>query len=108
LAYNDFNSSHIPSKFDKLANLSYLNLSNAGLAGQIPIVISRLTRLVTHDLSGNYGTWETAHYLTLRNPNLNMLLQNLSELIELHLDNILISAQGKEWCRVLSSSLPNF
>ncbi|XP_059429430.1 receptor-like protein 7 [Corylus avellana] len=44
LAYNDFNLSHeIPLEFDKLVNLSYLNLSNALFVGQIPIAISRLT-----------------------------------------------------------------
>ncbi|KAK7826923.1 lysine histidine transporter-like 8, partial [Quercus suber] len=44
LAYNKLNSSQIPSRFDELTNLSYLNLSNAGFAGQIPIAISNLTR----------------------------------------------------------------
>ncbi|XP_062171108.1 receptor-like protein 6 [Alnus glutinosa] len=108
LADNDFNSSQIPSQFDKLANLSYLNLSNAGFAGQIPIAISRLTRLVTLDLSLQYYPYRILYPpLTLENPNLNMLVQNLSELMELYLDGIAISAQGKEWCRVLSSSLPN-
>ncbi|XP_062171107.1 receptor-like protein 6 [Alnus glutinosa] len=101
LAYNYFNYSQIPSQFDKLANLSYLNLSYAWFAGQIPIAISRLTRLVTLDLSSNY------YSLYLENPNLNMLVQNLSELIELHLDGVAISTQGKEWCHALSSSLPN-
>lgn len=100
LAYNNFNFSHIPSKFYKLANLSYLNISNAGFAGQILIAILHLTRLVTIDLSLNYK-------LYLENPNLNKLIQNLLELIELHLDDVVILAQGKEWCQVLSSSLPN-
>jgi Leucine-rich repeat (LRR) protein len=99
LAYNDFNNSHIPSEFDKLTNLTYLNLSNAGFEGQIPIAISHLTRLVILDLSFND--------LYLENPNLNMLIQNFSELMELHLDGVLISAQSNEWCRALSSSLPN-
>ncbi|XP_021820450.1 receptor-like protein 12 [Prunus avium] len=44
LAYNNFNNTQIPPKFDKLTNLSYLNLSNAGFVGQIPIEISQLTR----------------------------------------------------------------
>lgn len=108
LAYNNFNSSQIPSQFDKLANLSYLNLSNSGFAGQIPVAISRLTRLVTFDLSGDYNLFDTGHFLlTLENSNLNMLIQNLSKLMELYLDGIAISAQGKEWCHALSSSLPN-
>ncbi|XP_034695041.1 receptor-like protein 7 [Vitis riparia] len=106
LANNSFNSSQIPSGFDKLGNLTYLNLSDGGFSGQIPIEISHLTRLATIDLSSIY-------YLTgipklkLENPNLRMLVQNLKELRELHLNGVNISAQGKEWCQALSSSVPN-
>ncbi|XP_020421476.1 leucine-rich repeat receptor protein kinase MSP1 [Prunus persica] len=101
LAYNNFNT-QIPSKFDRLTGLSYLNLSNAGFVGQIPIEISHLARLVTLDLSTFYFPGP----LKLENPNLNVLLGNLSELIELHLDGVSISDQGTEWCEVISSSLP--
>nr|POE65334.1 receptor like protein 30 [Quercus suber] len=45
--------------------------------------------------------------LKLENPNLATLVRNLSELQELYLDGVNISAQGKEWCQALSSSLPN-
>ena len=41
-AYSFYGSS-IPPAFGNLTNLSYLNLSNAGFEGQIPIEISRLT-----------------------------------------------------------------
>ena len=99
LAYNDLSSSAIPSQFGRLTKLSYLNLSNAGIIEQIPIEISRLTRLVTLDLSINK--------LDLKNPNLAMLVQNLTRLTELYLDRIPISLQGNEWCQALSSSLPN-
>ncbi|KAH1123382.1 hypothetical protein J1N35_006542 [Gossypium stocksii] len=47
LAYNEFKPA-FPSAFDELENLSYLNLSHAGFEGQIPIEISRLTRLLKH------------------------------------------------------------
>ncbi|KAK6245097.1 hypothetical protein QUC31_011506 [Theobroma cacao] len=102
LAYNSFNST-IPSTFDELANLSYLNLSNAGFKGQIPVAISRMTRLVTLDLSTLNFPGDVQ--LKLENPNLRMLVQNLSKLEELHLDGVNISAQGKEWCQAISASL---
>jgi hypothetical protein len=66
---------------------------------QIPIAISRLRRLVTLDLSNNY--FLKTPLLKLENPNLNMLVQNLSELIELHLDDLSMSVQANEWCQVL-------
>ena len=105
LANNSFNSSQIPSGFDKLGNLTYLNFSSAGFSGQIPIEISRLTRLVTMDFSILY--FPGIPTLKLENPNLRMMVQNLIELRELYLNGVNISAQGKEWCRALSSSVPN-
>ncbi|XP_059428709.1 receptor-like protein 30 [Corylus avellana] len=76
LAHNNFNGSQIPSEFEKMTNLSYLNLSNAGFAGQIPIEISRLTRLVSLDLSAVYFPDTTT--LKLENSSLNVLVQNLT------------------------------
>ena len=104
LAYNNFNSSEIPSGFDKLGNLTYLNLSNAGFSGQIPIEVSYLTRLVTIDFSIFYFLGLPT--LNLQNPNLTTLVRNLKELRELHLSGVNISAEGKEWCQPLSSSVP--
>nr|XP_011466458.1 PREDICTED: receptor-like protein 12 isoform X1 [Fragaria vesca subsp. vesca] len=104
LAFNNFNYTQIPSEFNKLASLSYLNLSNAGFAGQIPIEISHLTRLVFLDLSTISFLGVTA--LQLEHPNLNQLIGNLSEITELHLDGVNISAPGPRWCQALSSSLP--
>ena len=105
LAYNKLNSSQIPSQFDELTNLSYLNLSYAGFAGQIPIAISNLTRLVTLDLSTL--SFLSVSMLKLEDPNLAKLVHNLSEIKELYLDGVNISASGNEWCQALSSSLPN-
>jgi hypothetical protein len=105
LASNNF-SSEIPSQFDKLTNLHYLNLSNACFTGQIPIAISHLTRLVTLDLSTDDFKCKFRYSLKLESPNLKMMVQNLSELMELHLDRVNISAQGYEWGTALSSSLP--
>ncbi|KAB2621898.1 receptor-like protein 12 [Pyrus ussuriensis x Pyrus communis] len=105
LAYNFFNYTQIPSEFKQLTGLSNLNLSNAGFAGQVPIEISHLTRLVTLDLSTFYLPITPS--LKLENPRLDVLLRNFSELVELYLDGVKISAQGTEWCLAISSSLPN-
>ncbi|XP_065625774.1 receptor-like protein 7 [Quercus suber] len=100
LAYNNFNNSQIPPGFGNLMNLSYLNLSNAGFAGLIPIETSNLERLVTLDLS-------TVSMLKIENPDLATLVQNFGELKELYLDGVNISASRNEWCQALSSSVPN-
>uniref|UniRef100_A0A7N2M7E2 Leucine-rich repeat-containing N-terminal plant-type domain-containing protein n=1 Tax=Quercus lobata TaxID=97700 RepID=A0A7N2M7E2_QUELO len=104
LAYNNFKNSRIPPGFGNLPNLSCLNLSNAGFEGQIPIEISQLTRLVTLDLSTSLLS---DSILKIENPDLAMLLQNFTELKELYLDGVNISAPGNDWCQALSSSVPN-
>ncbi|KAK0584701.1 hypothetical protein LWI29_017397 [Acer saccharum] len=105
LAYNRCNASQIPSRLANLTNLTYLNLSNAGFVGQIPIAISRLTRLVTLDLS--ILSFPGTVLLKLENPNLKVLVQDLTVLRELYLDGVNISANGNEWCQALSFSLTN-
>ncbi|GKV22034.1 hypothetical protein SLEP1_g31938 [Rubroshorea leprosula] len=104
LAYNSFYS-RFPTGFDKLENLKHLNLSNAGFKGLIPLEISRMKSLVTLDLSIDFLM--VGSLLKLENPNLVMLVRNLKEIKHLYLDGVNMSAQGKEWCQALSSSLPN-
>ncbi|XP_027337243.1 receptor-like protein 7 [Abrus precatorius] len=99
LAYNEIHSM-IPLGFHKLKNLRYLNLSNAGFMGQIPIEISYLTKLVTLDLS---STLTPPHTLKLENPNIAMFVQNFTEIKELYMDGIAISVKRKEWSQALSS-----
>ena len=99
LAFNNF-SSVIPSELCKLNNLRYVNFSNAGFEGQIPYEIFHLRRLVTLDLSSSISS---PHSLKLGKPNMAMLLQNLTEITELYLDGIAISAKGQEWFHALSS-----
>ncbi|XP_040372940.1 receptor-like protein 35 [Rosa chinensis] len=101
LADNNFKSSSIPSAIGKLTELRYLNLSDAFFSGVIPIEISRLTRLITLDLSSN------SYPSFAENQNLSMLIQNLTELTELYLDSVVLSGQGSDWCEAISSSLPN-
>ncbi|XP_059428707.1 receptor like protein 22-like [Corylus avellana] len=94
LAFNNFNGSQIPSEFDKLANLNYLNLSNAGFDGQIPMAISHLTRLVTLDL----------HYNSL-NGSIPISLFSLPLLQTLQLSNNQFSGQLNEILNVSSHLL---
>ncbi|XP_062005623.1 receptor-like protein 53 [Rosa rugosa] len=105
LANNNFNYTQIPSQFNKLASLNYLNLSNASFAGQIPIEISHLTRLVILDLSTWY--FPGLPSLKLEQPNLRLVIGNLSEINELYLDGVNISAPETHWSQAISSSLPN-
>ncbi|KAF5762633.1 putative non-specific serine/threonine protein kinase [Helianthus annuus] len=105
IAGNDFHFTQIPSRFGSLASLSYLNLSNSGFSGQIPGELSHLTSLEVLDLSSFFPFENRA--LKLENPNLDMLVQNLTRLRCLYLDNVNISSQKFDWSQKLSSSLPN-
>ncbi|VFQ67419.1 unnamed protein product [Cuscuta campestris] len=55
LSFNDFNSSPIPSAVGNLSSLTYLNLSDSSLTGQIPQQLSNISTLVSLDLSNNLG-----------------------------------------------------
>ncbi|KAL0375372.1 UNVERIFIED_CONTAM: Receptor-like protein 6 [Sesamum radiatum] len=101
-AQNSFSSIDLPFGFGKLKELRYLNLSNSGFSGQIPLDFSNLTRLVVLDLTNTiYSS------LKLENPNLERLIHNFTRLRELYLHGVNISAKGSEWCNAISSSLPN-
>ncbi|KAK4748203.1 hypothetical protein SAY87_014789 [Trapa incisa] len=104
LGFNRFNSTTIPPRIKSLRSLEYLNLSNSGFVGQIPIEMSYLVGLTKLDLSTLY--FRGSPSLKLEDPNLKMLVGRLAEMKELHLDGVNISAAGEEWCRWLSSSLP--
>ncbi|KAM5560520.1 hypothetical protein ABKV19_021604 [Rosa sericea] len=102
-------SQSIPSAVGQLMNLRYINLSQNAYSGKIPIEISCLTKLVVLDISANYF-WSEEFQEPEFNPeipNLHMLVENLTELRELYLDDVQISAEGSEWCQAISSSLPN-
>nr|XP_025635379.2 receptor-like protein 47 [Arachis hypogaea] len=55
LAYNKFISFETRSEFQNLKNLRYLNLSNAGIVGEISKNIFKLSSLQVLDLSDNQG-----------------------------------------------------
>ncbi|XP_039135848.1 receptor-like protein 7 [Dioscorea cayenensis subsp. rotundata] len=84
LANNAFYGSPLPPVgFEKLGDLTYLNLSNSGFAGQIPSGISRLKKLVSLDLSTFF--FEQGE---LNIPDLRVLIEGLSNLKELYLDGV--------------------
>ncbi|EYU41931.1 hypothetical protein MIMGU_mgv1a020447mg, partial [Erythranthe guttata] len=104
LALNYFYGIEIPKRIHNLTKLTGLNLSDAGFTGQVPFEILGLRKLHSLDLSSLYWGDEP---MKLENPNLKMLVQNLTGLRELYLDSIDISAERSEWCQVISSSLPD-
>lgn len=105
LAFNRFNNSEIPKGLQNLTNLAFLNLSNAGFGGQIPIELSTLRSLISLDLSTLFP--DLLHPLKLENPNFMMLVQNLTSLVELNLDGVKISGYPSDWSLTIFSSLSN-
>ncbi|KAM1016137.1 hypothetical protein ACFX13_046611 [Malus domestica] len=82
LSDNNFNSSEVPSRLGHdLSSISYLNLSLSAFSGQIPSEISKLSKLSTLDLSQNNG-------LELRKSNMRILVQNLTNIKQLHLNDV--------------------
>ena len=91
----------IPQEISKLSQLTYLNLSYGAYTGQVPIEISKLVKLVVLDLS------IPSMSSSMENPNLAIIIQNLTNLSELYIDQTDVSIIGNKWAQALSSSLPN-
>ncbi|KAJ4772857.1 Receptor-like protein 12 [Rhynchospora pubera] len=107
LAYNSFYNVTLPEiGFERLSNLTHLNLSNAGFVGQIPIGISQLTNLVLLDLSTFYLNVQSNYFLYLSKPNIKTLLVNLTKLQVLFLDGVNISTNGSQWGLAVSQLGP--
>ncbi|XP_050279757.1 receptor-like protein 6 isoform X4 [Quercus robur] len=98
LALNDFHGSAISSKFGGFANMTHLNLTDSSVAGNVPSEISHLSKLVSLDLSWNYG-------MRIETPSLKRLVQNLTHLTELVLDDVNMSFVPPNSFMNLSSSL---
>ncbi|KAE8680880.1 Detected protein of unknown function [Hibiscus syriacus] len=114
LAGNNFNTTLPSYGFDKLPNLTHLNLSSSCFHGQIPVEISYLTRLVSLDLSYQDDCYRINQYydddlatLKLEKPSFKTLIKNLKFLRELHLDGVDISSQNSKWCEATSLVLSN-
>ncbi|KAL0389160.1 UNVERIFIED_CONTAM: Receptor like protein 22 [Sesamum calycinum] len=82
---------HNLSSLSGLRYLKKLNLADNDFGG-VPIEVSLMRRLVSLDLSSLFSNY----VLKIENPNLTMLLQNLTGLRKLYLDGVNISAQGIE------------
>ncbi|XP_020086855.1 receptor-like protein 12 [Ananas comosus] len=107
LAYNLFDQIPLPQLgFEALANLTRLNLSNSGFVGQVPASISRLSNLVSLDLSTFYLNERPNSSLYLRDPTLRTLIANLGRLQFLYLDGVEIAADGPGWCGAVAASAP--
>ncbi|XP_028070531.1 receptor-like protein 6 [Camellia sinensis] len=93
LAFNDFNFSTISPDFGSFPSLTHLNLSYSNFTGPIPSKICHLSKLVSLDLSYfNYypqNPYDSSYSLArLEQHTFNMLLRNLTQLRELHLDSL--------------------
>ncbi|KAF8023753.1 hypothetical protein BT93_F1061 [Corymbia citriodora subsp. variegata] len=97
LSDNYFVGSHILSNLSTFAKLTHLNLSNSIFSDTIPGEISRLSKLVSLDLS-NID-------LELENSVFVMLVQNLTTLRKLVLDEVDMSMVSPKSFANLSSSL---
>ncbi|XP_028115872.1 receptor-like protein Cf-9 [Camellia sinensis] len=85
LAFNYFGMSPISSEFSRFTRLTHLNLSLSSFSGKVPIEVSFLSKLVSLDLSYNYG-------LRLEEPGFELLVQNLTKVRELNLRDVYISS----------------
>ncbi|XP_027941340.1 receptor-like protein 7 [Vigna unguiculata] len=96
LAYNDFSGSSLSSGIGDLVNLVHLNLSYTVIKGDVPSTISHLSKLVSLDLSNNWGSVDDPMpmYLSIRIDayTWNKLITNATKLREIHLDGIDMSS----------------
>ncbi|PRQ44376.1 putative leucine-rich repeat-containing, plant-type, leucine-rich repeat domain, L [Rosa chinensis] len=110
LAYNNFYGSSIPSAIGKLANLrlKVLDVSDNDISEdgglkfekpQTPIEVACLKRVKVIDLSDNDISEDGEE------PNLGTLIQNPTEITELNLDGLDLSAEESDWYQTISSSL---
>ncbi|XP_028116795.1 receptor-like protein 7 [Camellia sinensis] len=102
LAYNDFDYSCIPSEIGHLSGLTSLNFSSSVFSCQIPLKISKLSKLVSIDLSFNVDS-SNAGGLKLEKPGLRSLLQNLTNLKVLRLNDVSISSEVPDTLANLTS-----
>ncbi|XP_048433255.1 leucine-rich repeat receptor protein kinase EMS1-like [Pyrus x bretschneideri] len=118
---NNFNGP-IPKEMGEFKSLYFLNLSSNSFTGLSPPQANG-----NHPNSRDEIDWDLISVeigfvsgfavvrwthrgirkIPVESPNLSMLFHNLTDLIELYLDGVNISAQGIKWCQAISSSHPN-
>ena len=117
LGWNNFNLAELPSiGFERLTNLTSLNLPNTNFSGQVPHKIGHLTNLVSLDLSVSFEILELPgdSYMVefpdnigqLAVTNFTSLVANLGNLRELNLGFVDLS-QSNDWCDALSMYAQN-
>ncbi|KAL3733183.1 hypothetical protein ACJRO7_022673 [Eucalyptus globulus] len=107
LAFNNFRTSPILPELSVFAELRHLNLSHSNFSGLVPGEISFLSKLVLLDLSqiSKHDYMLLAQSPEIENTGFKILVQNLTELRELNLDFIDMSAVSLTSFVNLSSSL---
>ncbi|CAD6247467.1 unnamed protein product [Miscanthus lutarioriparius] len=110
LSKNDFGGSCIPAAgFERLSVNFY---------GQIPIVIGKLSSLISldissiHNIDGGdidtlYNVVDSYSLLVLQEPSFETLVSNLTNLRELYLDAVDIASGGEDWARTLGKYVPH-
>ncbi|KAF2907130.1 hypothetical protein DAI22_12g072900 [Oryza sativa Japonica Group] len=118
ISWNDFSASKLPAiGFEKLAELTHLDLCTTNFAGRVPVGIGRLKSLAYLDLSTTFFEDElddennvTYYYSEtmsqLSEPSLETLLANLTNLEELRLGMVNMSSNGARWCDAIARSSP--
>ncbi|XP_021281925.1 receptor-like protein 12 [Herrania umbratica] len=105
LSFNDFRNSKISAGFGSFGNLTHFKLSNSRFSGQVPSDISRLSKLISLDLSSFKPLIPDESQLKLETTALERLVQNLDEVQEFYLDGINMSSVDPSYLTNLSSSL---
>ncbi|EOY09870.1 Receptor like protein 53, putative [Theobroma cacao] len=105
LSFNDFRNSKISAGFGRFGDLTHLNLSNSLFSGQVPSDISRLSKLISLDLSSFKPLIPDDSQLKLETTALERLVQNLGEVQEFYLDRINMSSVDPSYLMKFSSSL---
>ncbi|CAL9018014.1 unnamed protein product [Prunus brigantina] len=97
LAHNDFRGSPISSKFGGFVSMTHLELYDSNFSGPIPSEISHLSTLVSLNITQLDVRLDTLSF--------NRIVQNLTNLRELHLTYVDMSSVVLDSFKNLSSSL---